>query len=260
MSEAPKAFVTGGSRGIGAETAIAFAENGWDVGIGATRETKELNKTLDRLGSIGVKPLVTMGDITSPKSRSGIIENVLAWAGGDLRALILNAAGGMEADKDENYGMLINRDAQVALAEGFSSGMAPNNTIVFITSHWGHWYDRGLKMPPYEMQGKTYDVVASSKYAGEMALRGMIPDLAKYDSRLLVVSGGFVPDTIVGRLGKRGDPDFAQRQAEVGNAPDAREMGERIFTAVADPRLSSGELIIVGADEKEFLKNESLEA
>ncbi len=251
--ESQKAFITGGSRGIGAETAVVFAENGWDVAIGATRESRDMHKTLERLADNGVDPLIAWGDITFPDSRHRLINQVLDWAGDDLSALILNAGGGLERGKSRNYGSIINRDSQVALAEKFSRGMAPAARILFVTSHWAHWYDRGLKMPPLEIEGKDYDVVAGSKHAGETALRDMIPDFTDRDVRLLVAVSGYAPDTIVGRLGQRGAPEFVNEQEELGNAPRAREIAEFIFGMVNNPDLENGATGIIGADEETFL-------
>jgi 3-oxoacyl-[acyl-carrier protein] reductase len=255
-----KAFITGGARNIGAESAVTFAEIGWDVAIGATRESKDLKVTLERLGGLGVEPLVAFGDITLPDSREKIVADVIEWADGRLNAVVLNAAGGLERDQPPEYGMVINRDAQVALAELFSRDMSPDGRIVFVTSHWGHWYNRGLKMPPIEVSGKTYDVVASSKHAGETALREMIPEMYERGVSFAVVSGGYVPDSLIGRLGKRGDPNFVQRQIDYGNAPSKEEMGRRITLVAADSALPNDHLEIVGADEETFLKHESLEA
>ncbi|HSW79058.1 MAG TPA: SDR family NAD(P)-dependent oxidoreductase [Candidatus Babeliales bacterium] len=249
-----KAFITGSSRGIGAETALVFAEDGWDVALGATRESSDLRKTLRKFDKMGMSPPVVLADITRPESRQRLTDSVLEWADGELSTLILNAAGGMEAHKDASYGVLINRDAQVALTQSFSPEMTPGGTIVFVTSHWAHWYDRGLIMPPFEMGGKTYDVVAGSKHAGEIALRELIPDLTERDQRLLVTVAGYVPDTLVGRLGKRGDADYVEQQAEIDNTPDMRTVAKTILSMVNNSNLQSGATEIIGANEETFLR------
>jgi NAD(P)-dependent dehydrogenase (short-subunit alcohol dehydrogenase family) len=257
MSElAKKAFITGSSRGIGAETAVVFAEDGWDVAVGATRNSGFLRKTVARLNEVGIEPHIALGDITVPESRAEITSSVLDWADGQLNVLVLNAAGGLERDKPASYGMVINHDAQVAMAQNFSGDMTPDANFVYITSHWAHWWDRGLRMPPFVVNGKTYDVVASSKNAGETALRGMIPELAENDIRFLVPVLGYVPDTIVGRSGESGSPDYVRGQEAIGNTPSAREAAEFILGMVNNTELPSGATAVLGADEETFLQSE----
>jgi 3-oxoacyl-[acyl-carrier protein] reductase len=156
----PKAFVTGASRGIGAEAAKALAEGGWDVAIGVREKEPRAKKVADYIKSLGVSTKIIKGDITIRTDRARITDEVSEWAG-DLDGLVLNAAGGLERDAEPGYALAINRDAQVALARGFKPVLTPGAAVVYTTSHWAHLYGQ-VELPPFD-----YDPVASTKKLGE---------------------------------------------------------------------------------------------
>jgi short-subunit dehydrogenase len=238
----PKAFVTGASRGIGAETAKALARNGWDVAIGVHDKVPRATKVADFIRSLGVSAEVIAGDITKPEERARIIDDVSNWAPELLDGLVLNAAGGLERDAEPDYAMAINRDAQVALARGFMPVMSPGSAIVYTTSHWAHLYGQ-VELPPFD-----YDPIASTKKLGEEALRGLQPELSRqWDTRLIVVTGGLVTGTFVGDHAVRRHPEFTAAQRAIGNVISAEEMGLRIAEAVMNPVLPSGHTEVVGA-------------
>ena len=60
--------------------------------------------------------------------------------------------------------------------------MPASSTVVFVTSHWAYLYGHVEQLPAYEP-------VASTKYAGEQALRIEQDALAAAGIRLLVVTG-----------------------------------------------------------------------
>ena len=79
------AWITGGSTGIGAETALRLAQDGWVVAISARSEDK-LVETAKRHSNIHVFPL----DVTKIKSVTETIDKIEDQFG-DIKMAILNA-------------------------------------------------------------------------------------------------------------------------------------------------------------------------
>lgn len=248
-AEAPKAFITGASRGIGAETAKALAHRGWDVAIGYETRQKLADNVVGALREIGRDSIAVGGDITVPETRARIIAEVAEWAP-KLGFLGLNAAGGMEPKRadDPDYPMVINRDASVALVEGFMPNLAEGGNVVYVQSYVGSLH--GQIEPPSELYSQR---VAGPKNAAERALKELIPKLSEHGIRLLVVTGGIVEDTTVGRASLR-DEELERSQRAIGNVVTADDMAREIAEAIMNPRLESGEVIVVGAELETHLQ------
>lgn len=242
-SRAPIALVTGGSRGIGAATALALAERGCDVLISYRNKAARAEDVVARIGALGRQAKAISADITEQGAPERLIREVAEWGDGRLDLLVLNASGGLERElvaADPQYPQRINRDAQVALVEAALPIMAAGSTIVFVTSHWAHLYGRVEQLPAYEP-------VASSKYAGEQALRARQEALVAAGIRLLVVTGDLIEGTITPKLLERVTPGLAgKRRSANGSLPTADDMGKAIAAAALDSSLTSGETVVIG--------------
>src|SRR5690242_14225123 len=112
----PVALITGGSRGIGAATALALAERGYDVAITYRNKAARADKVVDEATRYGGRALALASDMTRPEDVAQLFARIREWAG-RLDLLVLNASGGMERDlvaADPEYPLRLNRDAQVA--------------------------------------------------------------------------------------------------------------------------------------------------
>lgn len=249
MQEKLVALVTGGSRGIGAETAMALAEHGYDVALTYRNKAARAQEVAAAIARSGKEALALPCDITHADDVARLFRQVDQWRE-HLDILVLNASGGMERDlvaADPDYAIHINRDAQLALVEAALPLMQPGGSIVFVTSHWAHLYGKMAQLPAYEP-------VAESKYAGEQALRALQPDLHARGLRLLVVTGDLIEGTITPKLLERGAPGLiTRRRTTQGALPTAREMGQAIVQAALDPALVSGATIVIGASLESML-------
>ena len=236
------ALITGGSRGIGAATALALAERGYDIALTYRNKAARANEVAAHITARSQHALPIGCDITQPDDVQRLFATLEAWHN-SLDILVLNASGGLERDLlalDPAYPMHINHDAQLMLVEHALPLMTHGGTIVFITSHWAHLYGQMTQISAYEP-------VAESKHAGEQALRAQQEMLAKRSIRLLVVTGDLIEGTITPKLLERGAPGLTEhRRATIGPLPTATEMGEVIAQAATDPLLPSGHTVVVG--------------
>ncbi len=236
------ALITGGSRGIGAATALALAERGYDIALTYRNKVSRANEIATQITTRGQHSLPVGCDITQLKDVQRLFATLKEWSAG-LDILVLNASGGLERDLlalDPAYPMHINHDAQLMLVEQALPLMIHGGTIVFITSHWAHLYGQMTQIPAYEP-------VAESKHAGEQALRAQQDTLAKHGIRLLVVTGDLIEGTITPKLLERGAPGLTEhRRTTIGPLPTATEMGEVIARVATDPSLPSGHTVVVG--------------
>lgn len=249
--ERPKAFITGGSRGIGAETALALGYLGWDVAIGVHDKIKKAEGVAGRLGELGVTPLIVAADLADPKQVRRVVDEVSEWAP-QLDALDLNAAIGLEEGVTIEDARAFNRDHQVALAKGLMPTMGEGSTVLLVMSHWAQHYREGIDMPPFERGGKTYDVVASTKREGLEALSKEVePELKSRGGRLIVVTAGVVKGTPVSEMGLRAHPDFADGEKKY--TVDASHVGFRVAAAINNPFHESGHVVHIGETAGSFV-------
>lgn len=84
------ALVTGGSRGIGLGIAECLAKDGFDLAINGVRDESSVTEVLGKLRAFDVKVIYCQGDISSQKSREGIINKVKTEFG-QLNVMVNNA-------------------------------------------------------------------------------------------------------------------------------------------------------------------------
>ncbi len=243
------ALLTGGSRGIGAATALTLAKHGYDVALTYRNKAARAQEVVESILQHGQRSLALACDLTNPGDVQRSIQEISQWSA-HLDALVLNASGGLERDLvalDPDYPTHLNRDAQLSFVEAALPLLAQGSTITLVTSHWAHLYGQMEQLPAYEP-------VAASKYAGEQALRARQDEFTALGIRLLVVTGDLIEGTITPKLLERTAPGLiAQRRATQGALPTATEMGQQVALATLNPTLVSGSLVVVGASLESML-------
>jgi len=222
------AFVTGSSRGIGAETVGFFAEAGAKVAINFRDKEARAEKVAASIRDNGGDAIVVGADLTDYDSITALRDTLQKEFGG-LDILVLNASGGMEAGKGDDYAMRLNRDAQVNALQTLRPLLHDGSRIVFVTSHQAHFIRTVDTMPEYLP-------VALSKRAGEDALRDMIPALEADGIGFVVVSAYMIEGTVTATLLDRANPGTIDARKEaVGKLYNVAEFAAEIALAAVEP-------------------------
>jgi 3-oxoacyl-[acyl-carrier protein] reductase len=232
-------LVTGASRGIGAATAKRLALLGSDLVINYRSKSARAEQVRDEITNLGRKAIAVRADLTinsEVEEMTSTIQQVYKR----LDILILNASGGLEQGKAEDYAMALNHTAQLQAAKASAKLMHNGGRILFVTSHWAHFWGQKPVIPGYE-------VVAKSKHAGEQALREYASELNRSGISLVVISGDVIEGTITPRLLERKYPGLIEhRRLQADNLPTVDEFADAIATAAADHSLASGRTVFVG--------------
>lgn len=86
------ALVTGGTRGIGAATAVAFAREGMDVALIARRDDEQARKTREAIHSLGRRCEMIVADCAKPDDNTRAVEEAADRLG--AVDVLLHSAGG----------------------------------------------------------------------------------------------------------------------------------------------------------------------
>jgi NAD(P)-dependent dehydrogenase (short-subunit alcohol dehydrogenase family) len=236
------ALVTGASRGIGASVSRILAEHGADVAINYRSKGARAELVAEEVQAAGGKAYLAQADITSEPEMAAMLDLVKEQAG-RIDLLILNASGGLEKNKAEDYAMQLNLTAQVRAVDLALPLMPTGSRIVFVTSHLAHFHGEKPVMSEYE-------VVAASKKAGEVALTQRIPEFTERGISLIIVSGDMIEGTItIKMLDRANRGSIEQRRQEVGSLPTVEEFAAAIVAAAIDPTLESGHVVFVGSTD-----------
>lgn len=164
---------------------------------------------------------------------------------GRIDLLVLNASGGLEAGMADDYAMRVNLHAQTRMLDLALPLMPGGGRVVFVTSHLAHFHGEKPVYPAYEP-------VAASKKAGEMALRERIPELARRDISLVIVSGDLIDGSITPRLMERQSPGLIEaRRQEAGGLPTVEQFAQAIAAASVNEARVTGDTVFVGSTEWE---------
>lgn len=233
------ALVTGASRGIGASLARILAQKGANIVVNYRSKARRAEEVAAVVRAAGREALPVQADLASDADVQAMMAAV-AERFGRLDLLVLNASGGLEKDRPPEYATQINVTAQVTMAERALPLMPSGGRIVFVTSHWAHYYGQ-KPVPP------VYEPIAASKKAGEEALRERIALMNERGVSLVVVSGDVIDGTITPRLMERMAPGLIEkRREEVGYLITVEEFARSIAEAAIDDTLETGATILVG--------------
>ncbi|MFQ5794335.1 MAG: SDR family NAD(P)-dependent oxidoreductase [Candidatus Bipolaricaulia bacterium] len=99
MSDAKTALVTGGSRGIGAATAIQLAEQGYNVVVNYLNDEAAAARTAERIGAV-TDAIAVRTDIADPDQVWAMVDRATTTFGG-VHVLVNNAGFSQHANVDD---------------------------------------------------------------------------------------------------------------------------------------------------------------
>ena len=90
MEERKVAFITGGSRGIGKEVALKFADNGYNIVINYVSDKTDVEKLEKEFSEKGVETLILKADVTNGEEIENLVKQVIEKFG-KIDVLVNNA-------------------------------------------------------------------------------------------------------------------------------------------------------------------------
>ena len=229
-------LVTGGSRGIGRETALRFAEEGAaKVAIGYLRNDRAAEETAEELRTRGAEPVLVRGNVASERVAREVAEL------GPLDVLVHNAATGVirpaleTEDKHWDWTLTANARALLSLTRATAPSMPEGSSIVAISSLGAQ---RVLE---------NYVLVGTSKAALEAVVRYLGVELAPRGIRVNAVSGGVVETGALEHFPNRQEMLTAGRErTPAGRMVEASDIADAVLF-LASPRASMivGQTLVV---------------
>jgi enoyl-[acyl-carrier protein] reductase III len=229
-------FVTGGSRGIGKEIALRFADLGAArVGIGYLRNDKAAEATAEELSAKGAEPVLVRGNVSSDRVAREVADL------GPIRALVHNAATGVirpaleTEDKHWDWTMSANARALLSLARAAAPQMPNGSSIVGISSLGS---TRVLE---------DYVLVGTSKAALESLVRYLAVELAPRGIRVNAVSGGVVDTDALEHFPQRERMlEWGEKRTPAGRLVSPKDIADAVvFLCSSEAEMIVGQTIVV---------------
>ena len=182
------ALITGASRGIGAATAISFAQEGALVGINYLRSEREAREVLKRIEKEGGEGILLKADVSSEREIR-YAADTLSEVGGGIDILVANAGIYQRKKVDEITAEMWRRTLEVNLTGAFLSAMAVlphmrSGAMVFVSSQLA-------------FRGTPHGMDYAASKAGILGLvRSLALELAP-EIRVNAVSPGYIDTDIL---------------------------------------------------------------
>ena len=229
-------FVTGGSRGIGREIALRFADAGASrVAVGYLRNDQAADAMAEELRARGAEPVLVRGNVAS----TSVADQVGAL--GPLDALVHSAATGVirpaleTEDKHWDWTLAANARALLSLTRAAAPSMPTGSAIVGISSLGSF---RVLE---------NYVLVGTSKAALESVVRYLGVELAPRGIRVNAVSAGVVETEALDYFPNKEEMlQAARRRTPAGRMVEPRDVADAVlFLCGPHSEMVCGQTLIV---------------
>jgi 3-oxoacyl-[acyl-carrier protein] reductase len=236
-----RALVTGGSRGIGAATALLLAECGADVGIGYRNREKDAEEVVRQIASLGVRGFAQAADISTVAGTELLFARAARELGG-LDLFVGNAGiwpfddvpiGEMD-DERWHTTMRVNMDSMFTTTRAAVRAMSRHGRIVLVSSTAGQRGEAG------------HSDYAASRGAMISFVKSVAVELAPRDITVNSVAPGWV-DTEMAAASLEGDGRARiERTIPLGRVASARDIAGPIVFLCSDlARHITGEVVNV---------------
>ena len=235
------ALVTGGSRGIGAATALLLAECGADVGIGYRSRQNDAAEVVQRLAGRGVRAFAHAADLSALAGTTSLFDRAEREFGG-LDIFIGNAGIWPATDvalaemTDEQWRrtMTENTDAMFYSTRAAARRLDRGGRIVLVSSTAGQ-------------RGEAYHAdYAASKGAMISFVKSLAVELARKEITVNAVAPGWVDTEMVAEALESEGRERIARAIPIGRVATPRDIaGPIVFLCSELARHITGEILNV---------------
>jgi len=230
-------LVTGGSRGIGREIALRFADLGAArVAISYLRNDSAAEETAGEIQERGADAILLRGNVGDPEKAASFLEELET-----LDVLVSNAATGVIRPalelEERHWDWTLNANARalLTLARNAAPRMQPGSSIVAISSLGS---TRVLE---------NYVLVGVSKAALEALVRYLAVELSPQGIHVNAVSAGLVETGALEHFPNRDEMlDWYRRRTPAGRLVEPRDVAEVVcFLATPAAGMIRGQTVVV---------------
>jgi NAD(P)-dependent dehydrogenase (short-subunit alcohol dehydrogenase family) len=236
------ALITGGSRGLGLQMALALGEMGAKIAISA-RKAGELAEAKATLVANGIDTFTVVNDLSQPEQAIPLAEAVASHFG-KIDILINNAGASWGAPAEQhplaawNKVMTLNATSIFSLSQAVANRCfipQRSGNIIVVASTAGLRILGGMKAVAY----------SASKAAALHLMRALAVEWGPYDVRVNAICPGFFPTKMSTELLKEIEASVVERtpMGRLGNDTDL--MGAAVYLASDASRHVTGQYIAV---------------
>ena len=236
-----RALVTGGSRGIGAATALLFAESGTHVAIGYRERSVDAEAVVGRARELGVQATAIGADISRREGAEALVAGAVEHLGG-LDFFVGNSGIWIPddvslarmSDQQWHRTMRENVDSMFFTTRAAANVLTDHGRVVLVSSTAGQ---RG------EANHADY---AASKGAMISFVKSLCIELAKRDITVNAVAPGWVETEMAALPYQGGGRERISANIPLGRVADARDIAGPIVFLCSDlARHITGEVLNV---------------
>ncbi len=221
-------LITGASRGIGAATAIYFAQNGYNVGINYHLNKEKAEEVLKTVESFGQKGLLLQCDVSKKEDVETMIDTMTKTFGG-IDVLINNAGISLEGlfaditEEEWNHLFSVNVGGMFHTISAVLPQMIgrKKGSIVNISSIWGIC---GASCEVHYSAAKAAIIGATKALAKELAPSGI---------RVNCVAPGVIDTDMNKRLSAE-DLDALKEETPLGTIGSKEDVAKTIYFLASD--------------------------
>lgn len=233
MSGRPVTLVTGGTRGIGAATALRLARDGHDLVLGYARDDRAAEEARRAVEAAGVRCLTVKADLTVPIAIDGLFRDAARL--GTLTGVVNNAGATLHVgalaetppevvvatvDLNLTSALLVARAAVRALATSYGGA---GGVIVNVSSSAATLGSPG-----------EYVQYAAAKAGVDALTIGLAREVASDGIRVVGVAPGTVRTRIHADAGEPGRADRVAPSVPLGRAGEPEEIADAIGWLLSD--------------------------